>query len=162
MKSRIDSSLLPIYEYLRDKVHKRLDVANLKLEQEAADYSELRHKQLMIKLRGTNQDVDNGEELEGVEEIIKSLSKRRRDEDDESDNEDDEIPETALQIQLKELTQRYNIYIDRQKVQQYNQRGVIKCEAEPKAFYEYKRNSLFQKKDELIMEDNQLERKALV
>jgi hypothetical protein len=42
--------------------------------------------------------VDNGEELEGVEEIIKSLSKRRRDEDDESDNEDDEIPETALQI----------------------------------------------------------------
>lgn len=57
--------------------------------------------------------MDNGEELEGVEEIIKSLSKRRRDEDDESDNEDDEIPETALQIQLKELTQRYNIYIDR-------------------------------------------------
>jgi hypothetical protein len=57
--------------------------------------------------------VDNGEELEGVEEIIKSLSKRRRDEDDESDNEDGEIPETALQIQLKELTQRYNIYIDR-------------------------------------------------
>jgi hypothetical protein len=54
MKSRIDSSLLPIYEYLRDKVHKRLDVANLKLEQEAADYSELRHKQLMIKMRGTN------------------------------------------------------------------------------------------------------------
>ena len=57
--------------------------------------------------------MDNGEELEGVEEIIKSLSKRRRDEDDESDKEDDEIPETALQIQLKELTQRYNIYIDR-------------------------------------------------
>ena len=100
--------------------------------------------------------MDNGEELEGVEEIIKSLSKKRKwgdDGDDESDK-DGEIPETALQIQLKELTQRYNIYIDRQKVQQYNQRGVIKCEAEPKAFYEYKRNSLFQKKDELIMEDN--------
>ena len=54
MKSRIDSSLLPIYEYLRDKVHQRLDVANPKLEQEAADYSELRHRQQLIKLRGTN------------------------------------------------------------------------------------------------------------
>jgi hypothetical protein len=56
--------------------------------------------------------VDNGEELEGVEEIIKSLSKRRKDDDEESDK-DEEIPDTALQIQLKELAQRYNIYIDR-------------------------------------------------
>ena len=69
-------------------------------------------------MKGTNQDVHNGEELEGVEDIIKSLSKKRKKEDEEDETDiNGEIPETALQIQLKELTQRYNIYIDREKVQ---------------------------------------------
>ena len=44
--------------------------------------------------------MDNGEELEGVEEIIKSLAKRGRwGNDEEEDFEEDlegEIPETAL------------------------------------------------------------------
>ena len=103
----------------------------------------------------------NGEQLEGIEEIIKGLN-RRRGPNESEDDLDDEIPETATQIQLKEIISRYNIKIDRQKVQEYCQRGVIKCEVEPKAFHEHKKNSLFQKRDDLIIEDNNLERRVLV
>lgn len=115
----------------------------------------------MLKIRGTCEDVVNGEQLEGIEEIIKGLNRRRRPGESEDDL-DEEIPETAIQIQLKELISRYNIKIDRQKVQEYSQRGVIRCEVEPKAFHEHKKNALFQKRDDFIIEDNNLERRVLV
>ena len=51
----------------------------------------------------------NGEQLEGIQEIIKSMSHKKRGGDESDEDGDGEIPETAIQIQLKELISRYNI-----------------------------------------------------
>ncbi len=89
----------------------RLDPSNTKLHEQALEYAQLKLKEQLIKVRGTSMDVESGEQLEGIEEIIKGLSQRRR--LSESDNDEDEIPESPIQIQLKELISKYNIKVDR-------------------------------------------------
>lgn len=54
-----------------------------------------------MKANGTNQDIENGETLEGIEEIIKSVSMKKRGRSKDDLQDDDCVNDGASNVQSK-------------------------------------------------------------
>ena len=62
--------------------------------------------------------MERGESLEGVDEIIKSLTRKKRQNEQEEVEEGDDfgMPESQRAKEVRELMQRYNIKMDSSNV----------------------------------------------
>lgn len=103
-----------ILTYLQKKVD-RLDITNVDILEEALQFKEQKEKIKQIKSQGKTIDVDKGESLEGIEEIIKNITKRKRNIEAENDENSDVI-ESVVEKELHALMTKYNIKINRRFV----------------------------------------------
>lgn len=103
-----------ILTYLQKKVD-RLDITNVDILEEALQFKEQKEKIKQIKSQGKTIDVDKGESLEGIEEIIKSITKRKRNIEAEND-ENSYVIESVVEKELHALMAKYNIKINRRFV----------------------------------------------
>lgn len=72
-KSKINLELQMILRYLTKKVD-RLDVTQVDIVEDALSFKELEDKAERLKVRGSTEEVEKGESLQGIAEIIKALA----------------------------------------------------------------------------------------
>ena len=80
-------------------------MTNVDILEEALQFKEQIEKIKLIKARGTTSEVINGESLDGIEDIIRSVLARRKKKQikrkangelESSDDEEDQLPETPI------------------------------------------------------------------
>ena len=120
---KINKELNAILKFLQKKIDK-LDVTNIDVIEEAMQYQEQLDRIKSIRDRGTTHEVEQGESLEGIEEIIKSINEKQKAKPGALEVKDQfDMVETARIKQLHELMQKYNIKIDHESAQEFRQRG---------------------------------------
>lgn len=137
-RGKINKELQVILNYLQRKVA-RIDITNVNIIEEALQYQEYSEKINSIKVRGTSYEVEKGETLEGIEDIIKSMNLKKRG----LDSDPSAYAESATEKELRALMQRYNFKVNRKAVQLQSQKGMVKCQQNFKAFFDHKRRMLF-------------------
>lgn len=139
-----------------------MDTRQVDIISDAVLFQETLDKLKKMQMEGTTAEVMAGESIQGIDDIIKSIAEKQRVGGKKKSQDVQELPESEREQEVRQIMQRFNIKMTRDMVHDYSQRGTIQCNQNQKAFFDYKKSKLFMKKDDLLQEELDKERKHLI